>query len=133
MVGMIKDQLEKQPGVQERVSKALPPVLVITRIRVHPHSKNAFVNFFFFSFFLSWGGQLALDGFPAYGPAAEKLDALLASRKEVLDSVVELKISDQLLVSRITGRLIHPPVDARTQGIQVRTRAISHAFFFPSR
>jgi adenylate kinase family enzyme len=33
---------------------------------------------------------------------------MLADRKEDLDHVVELKIQDQLLISRITGRLIHP-------------------------
>ncbi|KAI0303337.1 adenylate kinase [Multifurca ochricompacta] len=49
-----------------------------------------------------------LDGFPRTVPQAEKLDAMLASRKEALDSVVELVIPDQLLISRITGRLIHP-------------------------
>lgn len=49
-----------------------------------------------------------LDGFPRTVPQAEKLDAMLTSRKETLDSVVELTIADQLLISRITGRLIHP-------------------------
>ena len=49
-----------------------------------------------------------LDGFPRTVPQAEKLDAMLESRKETLDSVVELTIADQLLISRITGRLIHP-------------------------
>lgn len=39
---------------------------------------------------------------------AEKLDAMLESRKEKLDHVIELQIADQLLISRITGRLIHP-------------------------
>ncbi|KAB5592112.1 adenylate kinase [Ceratobasidium theobromae] len=48
-----------------------------------------------------------LDGFPRTVPQAEKLDSMLANRKEKLDHVVELKIDDQLLVSRITGRLIH--------------------------
>jgi len=33
---------------------------------------------------------------------------MLESRKEKLDSVVQLVIADQLLISRITGRLIHP-------------------------
>ena len=33
---------------------------------------------------------------------------MLSDRKEKLDSVVELVIPDQLLISRITGRLIHP-------------------------
>ncbi|KAG9032586.1 adenylate kinase [Tulasnella sp. UAMH 9824] len=49
-----------------------------------------------------------LDGFPRTVPQAEKLDAMLESRKEKLDNVTELKIADQLLISRITGRLIHP-------------------------
>ncbi|KAJ1309390.1 hypothetical protein OPQ81_006167 [Rhizoctonia solani] len=48
-----------------------------------------------------------LDGFPRTVPQAEKLDSMLAERKEKLDHVVELKIDDKLLVSRITGRLIH--------------------------
>jgi len=49
-----------------------------------------------------------LDGFPRTVPQAEKLDSMLESRKEKLDHVVELQIVDQLLISRITGRLIHP-------------------------
>ncbi|KAI0028194.1 adenylate kinase [Vararia minispora EC-137] len=49
-----------------------------------------------------------LDGFPRTVPQAEKLDAMLESRKEKLNSVIELLIPDQLLISRITGRLIHP-------------------------
>jgi adenylate kinase len=49
-----------------------------------------------------------LDGFPRTVPQAEKLDSMLADRKEKLDSVVQLNIDDQLLISRITGRLIHP-------------------------
>jgi hypothetical protein len=52
--------------------------------------------------------RFVLDGFPRTVPQAEKLDAMLTSRKEKLDSVVELVIPDQLLISRITGRLIHP-------------------------
>jgi len=49
-----------------------------------------------------------LDGFPRTVPQAEKLDGMLSDRKEKLDSVVQLNIADQLLISRITGRLIHP-------------------------
>lgn len=49
-----------------------------------------------------------LDGFPRTVVQAEKLDAMLESRKEHLDNVIELQIADQLLISRITGRLIHP-------------------------
>ncbi|KAH9918367.1 adenylate kinase [Epithele typhae] len=49
-----------------------------------------------------------LDGFPRTVPQAEKLDEMLLERKEKLNSVVQLVIEDQLLISRITGRLIHP-------------------------
>lgn len=49
-----------------------------------------------------------LDGFPRTVVQAQKLDSMLDSRKERLDHVVELQIADQLLISRITGRLIHP-------------------------
>jgi adenylate kinase len=73
-----------------------------------------------------------LDGFPRTVPQAEKLDAMLASRKETLNSVAELMISDQLLISRITGRLIHP-ASGRTYHREfqcVFTR--SHALFLLS-
>lgn len=49
-----------------------------------------------------------LDGFPRTIPQAEKLDSMLTERKTPLQSAVELKIDDELLVSRITGRLVHP-------------------------
>ena len=49
-----------------------------------------------------------MDGFPRTIPQAEKLGTMLESRGEKLDSVVELVIPDQLLIARITGRLIHP-------------------------
>jgi len=48
-----------------------------------------------------------LDGFPRTVPQADKLDSMLAQRKEKLDNVIELQIKDDLLISRITGRLIH--------------------------
>lgn len=48
-----------------------------------------------------------LDGFPRTQVQAEKLDELLAQRNQKLDTVVEFKIDDELLIRRITGRLIH--------------------------
>ena len=74
-----------------------------------------------------------LDGFPRTVPQAEKLDAMRASRKETLDSVVELMVSDQLLISRITGRLIHPS-SGRTyhrefKYVKPRTRSLTCFFF----
>lgn len=50
-----------------------------------------------------------LDGFPRTVVQAEKLDAMLNKKGQRLDHAVELVIDDSLLVSRITGRLIHPP------------------------
>ncbi|OMH84468.1 Adenylate kinase [Zancudomyces culisetae] len=49
-----------------------------------------------------------LDGFPRTVVQAQKLDEMLEERKTPLDSAVELVIDDELLVARVTGRLIHP-------------------------
>jgi adenylate kinase len=50
-----------------------------------------------------------LDGFPRTLVQAQKLDSMLEKRKEPLDAVLSFDISHDLLVRRITGRLIHPP------------------------
>ncbi|KIV99944.1 adenylate kinase [Verruconis gallopava] len=49
-----------------------------------------------------------LDGFPRTVTQAEKLDEMLNARKQKLMHAIELQIPDELLVARITGRLIHP-------------------------
>jgi adenylate kinase len=49
-----------------------------------------------------------LDGFPRTVPQAEGLDKMLRERNQSLQHAVELQIDDALLVSRITGRLVHP-------------------------
>jgi len=41
-------------------------------------------------------------------PQAEKLDEMLTEKAKPLRIAIELQIDDQLLVARITGRLIHP-------------------------
>ena len=89
MVGMIKDQLENNKSCSNGCVGPLSSALVFRLM-------HAFAD------------RFVLDGFPRTVVQAEKLDSMLESRQEKLDSVVELKIDDSLLISRITGRLIHP-------------------------
>eukprot|EP01112_Ceratiomyxa_fruticulosa_P021601 TRINITY_DN7662_c0_g1_i1.p1 TRINITY_DN7662_c0_g1~~TRINITY_DN7662_c0_g1_i1.p1 ORF type:complete len:275 (-),score=94.96 TRINITY_DN7662_c0_g1_i1:132-839(-) len=50
-----------------------------------------------------------LDGFPRTLVQAEKLDAMLETNKQKLDSVLEFLIDDSLLIERVEGRLVHVP------------------------
>ncbi|KAG6831209.1 adenylate kinase [Tricholoma furcatifolium] len=99
---MLRDQVaQKTPlGVEaKKVMDAgglLPDEIVVGMIKHELDNNKACKNGF------------VLDGFPRTVPQAEKLDEMLETRKEKLDSVVQLQIEDSLLISRITGRLIHP-------------------------
>lgn len=52
--------------------------------------------------------RFILDGFPRTVPQAEKLDTMLEKKDQKLEHAIQLLVNDNLLVSRITGRLIHP-------------------------
>ena len=49
-----------------------------------------------------------LDGFPRTVTQAVILDELLAEQKVAIDHVISLEIDDELLIKRITGRVVHP-------------------------
>ena len=48
-----------------------------------------------------------LDGFPRTVPQAKALDDMLAKNGKKIDSVVNLAVDDEVLVKRVTGRLVH--------------------------
>lgn len=49
-----------------------------------------------------------LDGFPRTVNQAKILDSLLAQQNVSIDKVINLRINDDLLIKRVTGRLVHP-------------------------
>src|SRR5690606_15677250 len=53
------------------------------------------------------GEGYILDGFPRTLPQAQKLDEMLRANRQELTKVLEFSIDDEVLVRRITGRLIH--------------------------
>jgi adenylate kinase len=49
-----------------------------------------------------------LDGFPRTVAQAKMLDQILAKSGKKIDTVVNLVVDDEVLVKRVTGRLVHP-------------------------
>eukprot|EP00117_Sycon_ciliatum_P042569 scpid86187/ scgid30952/ Adenylate kinase 2, mitochondrial; ATP-AMP transphosphorylase 2 len=50
-----------------------------------------------------------LDGFPRTLPQAEALETMTYKKGRPIDTVVEMAVDEDLLMERITGRLIHKP------------------------
>lgn len=91
MVNMIKNELENN---QECKNGCVFPS------RIHKGAKLQSLTPYRYRFIL--------DGFPRTVTQAEKLDDMLSVTRKPLQHAVELQIDDSLLVSRITGRLVHP-------------------------
>lgn len=99
---MLRSQVAKKTplGVEAKkimdqgglVSDEIMVGMIKAELDSNPECKNGFI----------------LDGFPRTIPQAKKLDEMLVEKKKPLQSAVELKIDDELLVARITGRLVHP-------------------------
>ncbi len=68
-------------------------------------------------------GGFILDGFPRTTPQAEKLDGMLREKNQKLDHAVELKINDNLLISRITVVSSTPPRAGATTRSSARPRS----------
>ena len=51
---------------------------------------------------------MLLDGFPRTVIQAEKLDNMLQSKRTKIDTVLEFKVDDDILVERVEGRRILP-------------------------
>jgi adenylate kinase len=89
MVKMIKNELESNQDCKNGYGHSFSSLRNITEL-----TRPAF--------------RFILDGFPRTVPQAERLDEMLKERSQKLQHAVELQIDDGLLVSRITGRLVHP-------------------------
>jgi adenylate kinase len=98
MVNMIKGELENNPECKSGYVSLLPTAQLSGAALGGHRPVNA----------NNPTPRFILDGFPRTVTQAEKLDEMLTTSRKPLQHAVELQIDDALLVSRITGRLIHP-------------------------
>ena len=100
MIKMIKDQLENNSecknGCVAQICSATcdcvpTAVLAPPYLHTRAHARS-----------------FILDGFPRTTPQAEKLDSMLEGRGQKVDHALQLLVADNTLVTRITGRLVHP-------------------------
>ena len=94
MVNMIKSELDNNRECKSGYEHLNLPQWLIQCPKT-PHADNPPTTSFI------------LDGFPRTVAQAEKLDEMLTAKSQPLKHAVELQIDDNLLVARITGRLIH--------------------------
>jgi adenylate kinase len=97
MVGMIRDELASNQECKDGYVFLLHNPLLFSLINFENERPGQTLI-----------PRFILDGFPRTVPQASKLDAMLEATKTPLDHAVELRIPDALLISRITGRLVHP-------------------------
>lgn len=70
-----------------------------------------------------------LDGFPRTVNQARILDSMLAKQHKHVDRVINLAIDDELLIKRVTGRLIHPASGERMSADVTEILWFLHCFF----
>eukprot|EP00735_Rhodelphis_limneticus_P007897 TRINITY_DN20598_c0_g1::TRINITY_DN20598_c0_g1_i1::g.12350::m.12350 TRINITY_DN20598_c0_g1::TRINITY_DN20598_c0_g1_i1::g.12350 ORF type:complete len:269 (-),score=2.45,sp/Q08480/KAD4_ORYSJ/45.29/2e-70,ADK/PF00406.17/1.2e-48,ADK_lid/PF05191.9/5.5e-11,ADK_lid/PF05191.9/3.8e+03,AAA_33/PF13671.1/1.4e-05,AAA_17/PF13207.1/0.0023,AAA_18/PF13238.1/0.094,Mg_chelatase/PF01078.16/0.04,RuvB_N/PF05496.7/0.19 TRINITY_DN20598_c0_g1_i1:316-1122(-) len=74
----------------------VPDEIVIDLVRKKMVDSNCFHSFI-------------LDGFPRTVSQAQKLDEMLRSHDSAIDQVVYFQVSDEVVMERLGGRLIHVP------------------------